>query len=78
MTMLANDEDVQIGEAPEGPHCIIRGCPMTMGYYTGGGTHICWLHAITVPEPARSSLHEQDRVALKAWPVSLGCLKAKG
>lgn len=23
-------------------------CPMTAGYYIGGGQYICWLHALTV------------------------------
>lgn len=24
-------------------------CPMTAGYYVGGGQYICWLHAMKVP-----------------------------
>ena len=31
------------------PHCYRQPCPMTMGYYIGGGQHVCWLHALMLP-----------------------------
>jgi len=43
--------------------CSIAGCPMTMGYYIGGGQYICWLHALTVPGCMRA-VQNQEPVAL--------------
>lgn len=32
------------------PKCMAASdCPMTMGYYIGGGLHIYWAHAFRVP-----------------------------
>lgn len=29
--------------------CLNAPCPMTGGYYVGGGLYVCWFHAMTVP-----------------------------
>ena len=39
-------------------------CPMTMGYYIGGGRYICWLHAL-VNAPILAALQDQQLVAIE-------------
>ena len=48
---------------PETPKCVKSPCPMTMGYYIGGGQYICWLHALTVAG-LMDAVREQQEVAL--------------
>lgn len=47
------------------PRCIAdKNCPMTAGYYIGGGQYICWLHAMTVPG-CLEAVSDQQMCALK-------------
>lgn len=42
------------------PVCVNAPCPMTMGYYMGGGQYICWLHAMTVPGCMEAARNQQQ------------------
>lgn len=45
------------------PRCVNSPCPMTMGFYIGGGQYICWLHILRV-SGAIEAVRGQKLVAL--------------
>lgn len=46
------------------PRCCVKKCPMTAGYYVGGGQYICWLHVFSIPG-ACDAVKNYPLVALK-------------
>ncbi|KKM83130.1 hypothetical protein LCGC14_1312430 [marine sediment metagenome] len=48
------------------PHCMNSNCPMTLGYYLGGGVYVCWLHLVAgFPyQLVRETVDNQDTVGL--------------
>lgn len=62
----------QAGRPPPGG-CSRAVCGATIGYYTGGGTWLCWMHALIVPGALRVvETAKLPRQALPLWPATTG------
>lgn len=53
------------------PTCCVRKCPMTLGYYAGGGQYVCWYHVCVVPG-FFAAFAGQQPVCLAPWETESG------